>query len=148
VLRPQADDTTSLAIYATSQNGNVISFKNASGLPALGTKFTVWWGPAGFQESDLDVERTTIRKANYHAWNEGGLAIPAAEMIAPETLPASLYRASKPEWFGNLNWPPFDPFNPNPSYTSIPAGYRYMNNGAEPGSGAGSAPVSVRIYRR
>lgn len=148
LLRLQSNETTAIAVYATAQSGNVITFRDSDMLPAVGTKFIVWWGAVGYAELDLDVEKTTIRKANYLAWQAGGMSIPASEVIPQETLPSSLFRSSKPAWFGNLAWPPFNPFSPNLAYDSIPAGYRFMHNGAEPGVGANTAPSNVRIYRR
>jgi hypothetical protein len=148
-LRSKTNLQAVIQIQAYAQTGPAISFKNASNpLPSQGAEFHVMWGPSGFQELDLDVERTTIRKANYHAWSEGGLAIPAAEMIASEALPSSLYRTSKPDWFGNLRWPAFDPFNPTTAYDSIPAGYRYIHGDAQPPPSVTVAPTNVRILRR
>lgn len=43
------------------------------------------------------------------------------------TLPASLYLSSKPDFFGSMSWPPYNPTNVTASamsYTNIPAGYR------------------------
>ncbi len=41
-------------------------------------------------------------------------------------------RSRKPEWFGSLPWPPFDPANPPGAFEDanvcrIPAGYRYVH---------------------
>jgi hypothetical protein len=138
-----------MQIQAYAQTENVVSFQGSDAtLPPQGTTFEVRWGYSGYQEADLDVERTTILKANYKGWEAGGLAIPPSEQIAPDSLPNSLYRTTKPDWFGDLKWPPFDPFNPAPSYTSIPAGYRYMNRGTEPPTSVARAPSNVRILRR
>lgn len=81
-------------------------------------------GPAGYQGLDTGVKSTLLRKANYSTYTGN---IPAAETLDGGTLPASLYRTSKPAWFGNLPWPAFDPFNPKPSATAIPAGVRFLN---------------------
>jgi hypothetical protein len=48
--------------------------------------------------------------------------------IPPEDIPDSLYLGGKPEWFGNLAWPPVDPANPvSDDPTIIPAGYRIVH---------------------
>ncbi|MBE7467373.1 MAG: hypothetical protein HS116_28200 [Planctomycetes bacterium] len=63
-------------------------------------------GPGGFQELDLDVRATTILKGNY---NYKDNAVPESEALGAEKLPASLYLAAKPAWFGDLAWPAFGP---------------------------------------
>jgi hypothetical protein len=135
-------------VQAYSQSGNVMTFHNAShSLPPQGTTFVIGWGPQGWQESDLDVKKTAVLKANYHAWGAGGLAIPADQAIGSETLPNSLYRSTKPDWFGDRQWPAFDPFNPKLAWDAIPAGYRYLHDSSPPPAVA-SAPSNVRILRR
>jgi hypothetical protein len=81
-------------------------------------------GPSGYQELDLGVAATLIRRGN---WNAADNGVAAGEALDMETLPPSLFRASKPEWFGGLAWPPFDPLAPNQSYDAIPAGYRFVH---------------------
>ncbi len=136
-----------LQFSATSVQSEVIGFSNASGtaLPPLGTEVSVYMGPSGYQELDLDVEATTIRKGNYNYLDR---RIPADETLNSETLPDSLFRSSKPAYFGNLPWPAFDPLNPNPSFESIPAGYRYARGASVPGIVVESlpqAPSSLRV---
>lgn len=63
-------------------------------------------GPGGFQELDLDVRATTILKGNFNYKDNG---VPEAEALGRETLPKSLYLKAKPDWFGELAWPPFGP---------------------------------------
>ncbi len=98
-------------------------------------------GASGFQELDLDVQATTILKANYNTVAGG---IPANESLGSDTLPVSLYRSSKPVWFGSLTWPAFNPFSPNQNIQAIPAGYRYVN-GSDPATGQIQAPSSAII---
>lgn len=58
----------------------------------------------------------------------------------PGVIPSSYVYASKPAYFGNLAWPPFDPSSPGSvSETSIPAGYRWRH-GVDPG-GQGTKPL-------
>ncbi|HEY9816736.1 MAG TPA: hypothetical protein V6D20_13195, partial [Candidatus Obscuribacterales bacterium] len=42
-------------------------------------------------------------------------------------LPSSFVYSAKPDWFGNLTWPPINPDSPSFDETIIPAGYRYTN---------------------
>jgi hypothetical protein len=85
-------------------------------------------GPGGYQELDRDVAKTTIRKGN---WNAKDAGVPSSESLGADALPMSLFRSSKPAWFGRLTWPPFDPSHPKQSYEAIPAGYRYTH-GTDP----------------
>jgi hypothetical protein len=134
-------------VFGSTTNSGSYSFGNpnlgnssysGTAQPTAGDWWADWGtapGAGGFQELDLDVQATVILKSNYLA--PGG--IPAAELtaLAGESLPASLYRSSKPAWFGTLTWPAFNPSSPNMNYTAIPAGYRFVNGVEAPGSGGG-----------
>jgi hypothetical protein len=110
------------------------------GLPNIGNggfngKFAPPWpdfgmnvGPGGYQELDTEVEKTMIRKGN---WNAADKAIRASEAITV-TLPASLYRETKPSWFRSLAWPPFDAKAPAEKPDAIPAGYRFTHGKEAP----------------
>jgi hypothetical protein len=115
-------------------------------LPPLGASLRIDPGAGGFQELDLDVEATTLKKANLFV----PTGIPAAESLAGATLPPSLYLSARPAWFAQLAWPPFDPAAPNTTYEAIPAGYRYMH-GVDPPSATATtppqAPTNVRVIR-
>jgi hypothetical protein len=100
-----------------------------------------WPGANGFQELDLDVAATTLRKGNWNARNAGIASIET--LASEETLPPSLFRSSKPAWFGNRTWPPFDPYAPDQNYDAIPAGYRYVN-GIDPPS-VPKPPSNLRV---
>ena len=63
-------------------------------------------GPGGFQELDLDVKATTLRKGNFNYKDNG---VPESESLGGVDLPKSLYLAAKPAWFADLAWPPFGP---------------------------------------
>ena len=88
--------------------GNTVYSGTASPLSAD------WWSswpgsgalPSGYQERDLDVSTTLIRKGNYNTANQ---AVPAGESLGGETIPNSYYLSGKPSWFASLSWPPFDP---------------------------------------
>jgi hypothetical protein len=147
ILRWENDTNLHRIISVSSVNGNSISWSNGTGtpIPPAGTAVKVYFESGGYQELDEDVGATTLLKANYFF---GTRSIPANESLGNDSLPASLFRTSKPEWFGTLAWPPFDPFNPAPSFTSIPAGFRYINSGSEPPAGVASLPTNVRIRRQ
>ena len=100
----------------------------SSKLPPVDSELTIFPGPGGFQELDLDVRATALVKGNYYASGKG---IPADESLGATVLPESLYLTNKPAWFGKLAWPPFDPGKPNLSGDAIPAGYRYKH-GSQP----------------
>ncbi|MES2985827.1 MAG: peptidoglycan-binding protein [Patescibacteria group bacterium] len=116
----------SKTVLVTAINGNVVDVDTsafAGVLPPLDSVLLIWPGSSGFQELDLDVASTTLLLANYRR----GLGIYPNEATAV-ALPDSLFRTSKPEYFGSLAWPPFDPYNPVLNYQAIPAGYRYFNS--------------------
>lgn len=123
--------------------GDGASASTGTVLPAQGTAIRLWPGAPGFQELDLDVEPTTLRKGNYLALATGGGAVPATEALNGDPLPSSLFRTSKPVWFGALAWPAFDPFNPNQNADAIPAGYRFVH-GTDPTSPTNGAPSPVQ----
>ncbi len=84
-----------------------------------------------YQELDHDVYGTAIIKDN---WNAATSGIHASEALSSDTYPVSRIRSgsTRPAFFGSsLTYPAFDSHNPNQSFAAIPAGYRYINNGAE-----------------
>ncbi len=112
----------------TSAAGNAYTITALNGtFPALNTLLKVWPGNAGYQEKDLDVEATTVLKANYDTFTDA-----VTGSLGGATLSDSLYRSAKPSWFNSLTWPPFTPTSPNLAYAAIPAGYRYLNAGSDP----------------
>jgi hypothetical protein len=133
----------------TDITGDVVTFTNGSfpnGNPPEGSAVSFVGGANGFQERDLDVAATTIRKDNWYVVHNN--SIPSNESLGTDTLPASYFRASKPDWWGDRPWPAFDSRNPGtPATTNIPAGYRYVN-GADPVAGPKAAPQFVRISAR
>ena len=89
------------------------------------------------QELDLNVKNTMIRHGNYDFLTRAVEWNPA---IADRALPSSYFRASKPAYFGDLAWPPFDPASPPAAFDEanvcrIPAGYRYVHGTDPPGAG-------------
>jgi hypothetical protein len=96
--------------------------------------------------SDGDTSRdstepadTVFRHGNYSARTQ---TVTWDANFSNHTLPASLYRQSKPAFFGTLQWPPFDPNSGNEADpVDIPAGYRYVNGVNLPPA----APTNLRI---
>lgn len=75
---------------------------------------------------DINTLNTLYRHGNYDVVNN---SVIWDSNNVDHNIPDSLYLSSKPSWFGDLVWPPFDPSNPSLAKpTSIPAGYRYINN--------------------
>jgi len=70
---------------------------------------------------DADVAVTLIRHGNYDYHNED---VVWDEDIVSRTLPASLFYASKPDFFGALSWPPIGP-DVDGLVTDIPATARW-----------------------
>jgi hypothetical protein len=75
-------------------------------LPPVNAEVLLFPGSGGFQELDLDVQATTIRKGNFNYKDNG---VPESESLGGAALPKSLYLKEKPTWFGDLAWPPFGP---------------------------------------
>jgi hypothetical protein len=110
----------------TNVAGNLVTITWGSGvLPAEGTAVQMYMGNAGWQERDLDVKASSTMVENYISASTGTGSVQDG---TADTLPDSLAYTSKPAWFGNLDWPPFDPNNAaTQDVTRIPAGYRYEN---------------------
>jgi hypothetical protein len=109
----------------TAVSGSDVTIAWTSGtLPTdIGTPVQMYMGNAGWQERDLDVRASSTYTHNYisSAGGTGSVANSTAD-----TLPASLVYTSKPDWFGALAWPPFNPNDATTQdITRIPAGYRY-----------------------
>jgi hypothetical protein len=90
-------------------------------------------GGNSLQELDLNVKSTMIRHGNYDYLNK---TIIRDATISDNTIPQSYFRTSKPDFFGNLAWPPFDPASPPGAFNDsnlcrIPAGYRFVH-GTDP----------------
>jgi hypothetical protein len=151
-----------------SRSGDDVTILNqpgAANFPAEGSIVTVVPGSYGFQEQDQDTFQdwntiwagTTLARMNYYLLMPDDTntitataGIPAFESIGADTLPASLYRSSVPDFFTGtgLSWPPIDPLSPTSSEQAIPAGIRYVNNVVAPPEFtpvSGSATYSVSI---
>jgi hypothetical protein len=92
---------------------------------------------------DSQTVNAALRHSNWDPTTTTNHGIVTDPTISDLTLPNSYYLASKPIWFGNLLWPPFDPYFPTrSSVTNIPAGYRYTL-GIEPPSRLVPPPLTI-----
>jgi hypothetical protein len=131
---------------------------NTDVLPAVSSTFEVYTGSGGYNEEDYDSYRTndpthpgsTTCKANYWAVNNH-MHIPSStanggtdETLGGDTLADSWYTSkagmeARGTVWGNLTFPPFDSASPGTitqaGWARIPAGYRYLNDGADPPAG-------------
>ena len=98
--------------------------------------------PAGGGESTTTAATTLI----HGNWDWVTRTIRWDPTISDHTLPNSFYLSSKPAWFGDRPWPPYDPANPLAgSMTSIPAGYRFYYGTNPPAGGPPNLPPVVMI---
>jgi hypothetical protein len=112
---------------------------SSEALPPQGTTVNVFAQQSGYQEEDLDVQASTTEVGNY-SFGPGGAAGGVSGLGSYSLVPSMEYQG-RPSWFNSLRWPPFDPKSVNViSYNSIPAGYRYMNNGQDPPTGGPTPP--------
>jgi hypothetical protein len=95
-----------------------------------------WPGANGFQECDTNVAATTTLKGNWSYYASG---VTNTESLGGVTLPDSLYRDSKPSYFGTNRWPTFGP-EQSTTLASIPAQYRYFGVA----QGGGDTPATPR----
>lgn len=99
---------------------------------------------------DLSVKSNTLIHGNWDAANN---AVTWDANIADHSIPSSYYLPAKPDWFGSLNWPPFESTNGSlmtvMSLTNLPAGYRFVH-GVNPPAAASAlnlAPVAVAFAK-
>jgi hypothetical protein len=121
--------------YDYSFVGNVLGTANETAAPYGGFAYEDLWpwknDPVGLWRlgytpkdwnapPDARVVRTTFRHGNYD------YATGALHWVAgfDQSLPSSLYLASKPAFFGDSPWPWVDPVGPTKLYT-LPARARY-----------------------
>lgn len=137
--------------YVTGQVGDVVTFNNFSTvLNTQGDAVTLFPSAGGFQEKDLDVANTTIRKGNYYVLTGD---IPSGEALGGSTLADSYAYATEPGWWGDDafvgTWPPFDPASPGtPSASRLPAGVRHGATPPEPEPDPIITPLRIEGQRR
>jgi hypothetical protein len=137
------------------------------GFPNMGNNgYTGTWGPTtppsyvgqyatgnGLQELDYNVKTSMIRHGNYDYKNDAVIWDPN---IIDHNIPISYFRSTKPDYFCDLQWPPFDPANPPTEFNDenisrIPAGYRFIY-GHDPCNTTGSIlpeniPEDFQLYQ-
>jgi len=140
------DGVSTSAITVSGVSGNDVTFIADNTLYVLPSAGELMWivpGALGFQELDLDVANTAIRKANYYVLTGD---IPSGESLGSDTLPSSYYLTAKPAWFGSISYPAFSPYAPPASdaagLVSIPAGWRYINGNSNYLNGNSTATVT------
>ena len=98
----------------------------------------------GTGSSETNTQYTFYMHGNYDVVN-GSVQWNATN--ADHNIPASLLYTTKPTWFGDRPWPPYDPTNGAAiaanglSLTNIPAGYRYIYGVDPPDSGVTATPT-------
>jgi hypothetical protein len=110
--------------------GYQVAYEAPDGVTATGNAvFSLGWA-SGATQSDSATLSTLFRHGNWDSIHD---AIVWDANTTNHDLPASLYRATKPAWFGDRPWPPFDPTSPDATDpNNLPAGYRYANHGSDP----------------
>lgn len=113
--------------------GPTLTFTLSGGvLPIAGSTLNVFPGPEGWQEKDLDVENTIVRKGNRFISEAVNELIPD-EPLGGDPLVDSQFRSSEPDYFGGFPWPPIDPdVSSTADYERQPAAYRYINGDGPP----------------
>jgi hypothetical protein len=87
--------------------------------------------------NDVRVTNTLFRAGNWDVVNNTVVW----GTNAVQSISNSYAYATKPSWFGNRPWPPFDPSSASAaSPTNIPAGYRFLF-GVDPPSGVVAPPA-------
>jgi len=85
------------------------------------TEVVIWELGVMHGVDDANVAATLLRHGNFDVVSDDTVWDPA---ITNHTLPASLYRDSKPGWFGAVPWPPIGP-DVVGRYQPIPAQLRF-----------------------
>jgi len=126
-LQNSSGSTTANFVGCSDVTGDVATINYSSGtIPDVGQSVTFLPSASGWQEKDLDVATSAVRLANYYVYyNAIG---PDEALGSGVTLADSLYLVTKPEIFGSLSYPPFDPYSVGgPNVERIPAGFFYAN---------------------
>jgi len=100
---------------------------------------TIWrLGYGGPDDAgDTNVKATLLRHGNFDYVTN---SVRWDANISDHQLPASLYLAAKPSWWGNLPWPPIGP-DLDPMVGTIPAKERFLGNSSTPPS----SPSNLRM---
>ncbi len=92
-----------------------------------------------------EVRLTTFWHENWDRFYRGGPAFSDPRSVSPQ-LPASLYLASKPAFFGDLAWPPIGP-DRAPQTGTIPAKMRYDAMISAPPPAPPAAPGGLKVLQ-
>jgi fibronectin type 3 domain-containing protein len=108
------------------------------GYPGIGSNGYSGTGDPPTAGSQLHALDLSVKPGHSHEtiihgnWDAANQAVTWHAGISDTNIPASLFRSSKPSYFGSLAWPAFDPYVPPASIAEalarIPAGYRLLNN--------------------
>ena len=97
------------------------SFPTGTGVSTDNAIISAGWNDEGYG-NDTQTVATIYIHGNYDTVNKTIMWNPTN---SDHTIPTSFLYSSKPSWFGNCPWPPYDPAHPTAaSMTNIPAGYR------------------------
>jgi PKD repeat protein len=126
--------TYAISVYQNEYYVNVVG--NILGTRGYHTVYSSSAGGGNIYQigtSDPFALSTILRHGNYDMVSP---SIVWTASIADHNIPSSLFRSTKPAYFGDRAWPPYDPVgNPNGgTFTNIPAGYRYLF-GVDPPTG-------------
>ncbi|WP_414664913.1 glycosyl hydrolase family 28-related protein [Horticoccus sp. 23ND18S-11] len=134
--------------YSVTNVRNPGNEGEAVNLPTNGTAITVYPNNSSYQELDQDVAEGAYKIRNYYLSSASGVTGYATgeSDIGANTIAASLFRSSKPAWFGNKPWPIYDTARgAEPEEDDLPAAHRYLNGNSNY-LGGGSAS-SYRVWR-
>ena len=105
--------------------------------------YSAGWNDIGAGD-DPQTVATLYRHGNYDVVNN---SIVWSSTNADHTIPPSLLYGSKPAWFGDRPWPPYDPGLPaSAAITNIPAGYRAIF-GVDPPTQPSCNPGPLLVQR-
>jgi hypothetical protein len=104
----------------------------------------------GVTAYDSRVETSLNRFINYDVTTSTNNGIILGGGFTTNDLVASYFYNSKPDWFGDRPWPPFDPTGTSATITdptNIPAGFRFILGGLtnDPPSGADLTSPNITI---
>lgn len=150
------------ALIAGANNRNFNVVGNILGTPGKNTLYEtdvetsnavymLGWGgniPGGGKvPNDSKASTSMLRHGNWtSALTPGLTGLLWDSKIVDQNIPNSYYLSSKPSFFGDLQWPPFDPRNPTlVDPARIPAGYRFINGRNPPNGGAPNPPSALKI---
>ncbi len=127
-----------IAISGLNVTFGVSGYDGGDVLPATSTALTIATGTSGFQESDADVELSTVKVENYEA---AAVGTGSLQDGTADTLPNSLSFSGTPSWWTDDGfagtYPPVNPNSPNWDIeTIIPAAARYYDVAPSPGGGS------------